>query len=511
MVQPGVVLAEAFRVERLLGEGAMGVVVAAMHVESDRMVALKFMLPQALAFPQARDRFMREGKILERFHGEHIPRVLDKGYLENGVPYFAMEFVDGIDLGKLVRQYGALSVQDAADYLIQAAIGLEEVHVAGVVHRDLKPGNLILTQRDDGSPLIKLLDFGLSKLLNEELDLSEPHVSHTQTTGTMGTPAYMSPEQARSAKYVDERADIWSLGAILFYLTTARLPFQASATAEAFAKLLYEEPMSAREVAPWIAPEIEDIITRCLRKESDARFQNTTEFIAALEPFGSGGRYRDAPTPRQTSVIIDGPRALDVHSVLQQRTAATFDSMAVALGKAVQPVNIVDFTTGPIPRTSDRKGTVLAVVVGMVVGACLIVLALLLLGGDSGEVDGQPNIEPAAADETSDTADADGSGAGASSENAGSEAGAATSGGDSAASASEASEGASDRTGDERAGEKGKASRSKAGRSRKKSSRRDRTGSSKSSDKPPDGADSGDGAKKPRRPPARRDPFGSIY
>ena len=359
----------------------MGVVVAAHHLELDCVVALKFMLPQALSFPQAAQRFMREGQVLQRFESENMTRVLDTGVLENGAPYFAMEYVDGLELSKLVRQYGALSINDSVDFVLQACKGVAEAHRCGVVHRDLKPGNLLLTQRPDGSTLIKVLDFGLSKLLSEEED-DEPSVSQTQTTGTMGTPAYMSPEQARSAKYVDERADVWSLGAILYHLLTASLPFPAQATAEAFAKLLYDEPVPLRETSPWVPAELEEIILRCLRKDPDERFQNVAEFVAALEPFAAGGAYYESPPAPQDSVIIDGPKDLDVPSVLQQRTTLSFDSMDVVVGNGMSPDLVVNLpTVEPRQKRTGKRTAILAAVAGMIVGGCLIAAAVLFLGG----------------------------------------------------------------------------------------------------------------------------------
>ncbi|MCG8421775.1 MAG: protein kinase [Proteobacteria bacterium] len=382
VVHPGVVLAGNYQVEQLLGEGGMGLVVAARRVTDDKLVALKCMLPQALAFPQALQRFMREGKVLARFAGENLIRLVDHGMLGNGAPYFAMEYVDGIDLSKLVRQYGALSVRNAVEFVLQACIGVAEAHRCGIVHRDLKPSNLLLTQRDDGSPLIKVLDFGLSKILAEEGN--EPSPSQTQTTGTMGTPAFMSPEQARSAKHVDERADVWSLGGILYYLLTAGLPFPAQATAEAFAKLLYEEPVPVRDAAPWVKPELEAVILRCLQKDVAKRQQSVDALVSDLEPFAGGDSAANRSMVAWSKVIIDGPEDLDVGLVLQQRTTMTFDSLELLAGPSITPADLpacAQPESRRKKRDDENRGSVMmAAVIGMIVGACIIGGAISFFG-----------------------------------------------------------------------------------------------------------------------------------
>jgi serine/threonine-protein kinase len=376
-VQPGAVLAGTYEVERLLGEGGMGVVVAARHLVREQTVALKFMLPMALSFPQAVERFLREAKVLSVLHSEHLASVLDVGVLDNGAPYFAMEYLDGLDLGKLVRQYGALSIADAVDFVLQACQGVAEAHDHGVVHRDLKPSNLLLAQRDDGAPLIKVLDFGLSKILSDSDEDSLPASTQTQTTGTMGTPAYMSPEQARSAKNVDLRSDIWSLGAILYHLVSARLPFPAQATAEAFAKLLYEEPVPLRDSAPWTPVALEGIILKCLQKDADQRYQSVAELSEDLRPFRSAGRADD-----DSHGTRHGPKKLDVSVVLQQRTLAAFEPMSLAFAGTLAQGQVA---LPPPRKPPSRRGrlALMAALGGILVGGGIIIGAALFAGRDA--------------------------------------------------------------------------------------------------------------------------------
>jgi eukaryotic-like serine/threonine-protein kinase len=378
-VQPGAVLAGTYEVQRLLGEGGMGVVVAARHLARDQIVALKFMLPMALAFPQAVERFLREAKVLSVLHSEHLATVLDVGVLDNGAPYFAMEYLDGVDLGKLVRQYGALSIADAVDFVVQACAGVAEAHDHNVVHRDLKPSNLLLAQRDDGAPLVKVLDFGLSKILAGNEEDSWPASTQTQTTGTMGTPAYMSPEQARSAKNVDLRSDIWSLGAILYHLLSARLPFPAQATAEAFAKLLYEAPVPLRESAPWVSVALEGIILKCLQKDADERYQCVAELVDDLRPFCSA---EDGSAGNEGIAVPHGPKKLDLSVVLQQRTMAAFEPLSLAFaGTLAQGQVDVRALAKPVSRT--RRLAIMTALGGILVGGGIVIGAAFFARHDA--------------------------------------------------------------------------------------------------------------------------------
>ncbi|HEX6765337.1 MAG TPA: serine/threonine-protein kinase, partial [Polyangiaceae bacterium] len=190
-VQPGDVLADKYRVERVLGVGGMGVVVSAHHVHLKQRVALKFLLPDLASNPNVVERFLREAQSASTIRSEHVVRVSDVGVLASGAPYMIMEHLEGSDLAKVLLERGRLPVTRAVDYVLQAMEALAEAHGAGIVHRDLKPSNLFLTERADGSPLIKVLDFGISKVTKSDGDASSR--SLTRTAGLMGSPLYMSP------------------------------------------------------------------------------------------------------------------------------------------------------------------------------------------------------------------------------------------------------------------------------------------------------------------------------
>jgi len=281
-VQPGQIIAAKYRVDRLLGEGAFGVVVAATHTQLGQRVALKFLQKDAARQPGVVERFLREAQAAVQIQSEHVARVIDVGTLDQGAPYMVMEFLQGRDLSQVLEAQGALPLQVALDYVLQASEALAEAHALGIVHRDLKPANLFLTARADGSPLVKVLDFGISKQL---LSPGRGHAeSLTRTHGMMGSPLYMAPEQGRSAKRVDARADIWSLGVILYELTTRQWPFFSENIAGLFGAISTAAPQPMSSVWPACPPAFEAVIQRCLEKEPSARFQSVAELAEALAP-----------------------------------------------------------------------------------------------------------------------------------------------------------------------------------------------------------------------------------
>ncbi|HVJ20233.1 MAG TPA: serine/threonine-protein kinase, partial [Polyangiaceae bacterium] len=213
-VREGDLLAGKYRVERVIGVGGMGVVVAARHLHLDVRVALKFLLPSLKQDGEIVARFLREGQAAARIKSEHVGRIMDVGSFDDGSPYLVMEYLEGRDLAAELASRGRLSVAEAVAHVLQALEALAEAHQSGIVHRDLKPSNLFLTRRADGSALIKVLDFGISKAAFGE----GGEAVLTRSQGIMGSPQYMSPEQIRSAKRVDQRSDIWSTGVILHEL-----------------------------------------------------------------------------------------------------------------------------------------------------------------------------------------------------------------------------------------------------------------------------------------------------
>jgi serine/threonine-protein kinase len=273
----GDVVAGKYEVTKILGVGGMGVVVAARHLELDKLVALKFMHDEAMKTGQTVERFLREARAAARLTNEHIGRVLDVGRLPDGVPYIVMEYLEGRDLHAVLMEHGAMEVADVCEYVLQACEAMAEAHAQGIIHRDLKPENLFLTTRHDGRPLIKVLDFGISK--------AQYAAGSTGTYTALGTPTHMAPEQVRSSRTVDARADIWSLGVILYQLLSNTLPFEADTVAETMVKVISDPPSSLADVRPGLPPTLVATVARCLEKERDRRFDNVAELAHELIPF----------------------------------------------------------------------------------------------------------------------------------------------------------------------------------------------------------------------------------
>jgi eukaryotic-like serine/threonine-protein kinase len=291
-VDEGEILAGKYRVERVLGMGGMGVVVAALHLALDERVAIKFLLPEALANAEAVARFAREARAAVKIKSQHVARVIDVGTLETGAPYMVMEFLKGQDLSNHLRESGALPVVDAVDFVLQACEALAEAHALGIVHRDLKPANLFLTTLADGSPCVKVLDFGISKVTNPSA--SGPDLGMTKTQTMMGSPLYMSPEQMASSRDVDGRADLWAIGTILYELLTGRVPFNADTMPQLCAMILQYPPPPPRSLRPEIPEGLVHVVLRCLEKDRTRRFANVAELAHALAPFGSRAASRSA-------------------------------------------------------------------------------------------------------------------------------------------------------------------------------------------------------------------------
>jgi eukaryotic-like serine/threonine-protein kinase len=280
-VVQGDLLAGKYRVERVLGRGGMGIVVAARHLQLDERVAIKLMLPEIAANGEAVARFIREARAAAKIKSEHVVRVFDVATLEDGQPYMVMEYLDGSDLGALLAAHGRLSVGEAIEYLAHVLDAIGEAHRLGIVHRDLKPSNLFLTRGRDGSPVVKVLDFGISKL-SGPLAADE---SVTRSSALLGSPLYMSPEQLVSSRDVDARSDIWALGVILFELLTGVRPFQAPSLPQACSLILQGYAPKIREQVAQVPEPLEAAISRCLEREPAARFANVSELATVLAPF----------------------------------------------------------------------------------------------------------------------------------------------------------------------------------------------------------------------------------
>jgi serine/threonine-protein kinase len=276
----GDVLVGKYRVERVLGSGGMGIVVAARHLRLEERVAIKFLHPDALTNGEAVARFEREARAAARIKSEHVARVSDVGTLDNGCPYMIMEYLEGEDLAQWVQQRGPLAIDQAVEFILQTCEAMAEAHGLGIVHRDLKPANLFCIRRPDGLLSIKVLDFGISKVTG-----FGPGLDMTHADAIMGSPLYMSPEQMLSARSVDARADIWSMGVILYELISGRAPFRGENLPEVCMSIASQPTPPLRGTLPETPASLDVVLAKCLQKDRKKRYSNVAELAVALAPF----------------------------------------------------------------------------------------------------------------------------------------------------------------------------------------------------------------------------------
>jgi hypothetical protein len=339
---PGYVIAGKYRVERVLGRGGMGLVLAAHDLQLERPVAIKVMLPGREHDSDGIQRFLREGRAAVKLTSDHVAKVFEVG-VDGDAPFLVMEYLDGSDLGAVLARQGKLGLAESADYVLQACEAIAEAHAAGVVHRDLKPQNLFLARRPNGRFVVKVLDFGISKVMR-----TDP-AQLTRSGAVLGTPLYMAPEQMRSARQADPRTDVWALGVVLYELVTGRPPFLGETIPELALRIAEEEPVGMRALLPDVPEGFERVVLRCMRKDPAKRYPTVDALVADLLPFGSA---RAPGSPHTT-----GPNAKPSHAstplgVAETLLAAPAASDGAARGRAVR-TGVSWGTTAN--ATADRK------------------------------------------------------------------------------------------------------------------------------------------------------------
>ncbi len=380
-----------YRIERVLGVGGMGVVLAAFdeHApEPNTRVAIKFLLPELANDRDTLSRFLKEGRAVIRMKSEHVARVFEvaettpeaaRKATKHAKPYIVMEYLDGSDLDEVLEARGTLSVEEAVDYVLQACDAIAEAHANQIVHRDLKPSNLFLASTRHG-PRVKVLDFGISKM--ERADSS---MTMTKTSTVMGSPLYMSPEQLRSAKHLDHRADIWAIGVILYELLSGKPPFVAETIAELGALVLSGQAPWLGDVRPDVPPGLAAIVATCLRREAADRFTNLADFADAIAVYGPASARADAariiatlggvPSQRAslasraslTRTLASPPSDTGHHGVAFAQTVPSDPAIATSSrGSAA-----AEARGEPRPtHASNRRGTL--VVVSSLIGVALV-------------------------------------------------------------------------------------------------------------------------------------------
>ena len=355
---PGDIIKGKYLVERVLGEGGMGVVLAARHLALGQRVAIKILRPSLYVAPEVVARFAREARAASTIESDHVARVTDVDTLDDGRPFMVMELLEGHDLS-VVRDSGrGLPVPVAVGYVLEACEAIGEAHRREIVHRDIKPANLFLATKGDGRARIKVLDFGISKVGGAET--ASPRVTNAGVL--LGSAEYMSPEQMMAARDVDARADIWALGVTLYELCTARLPFAGAGVPQVCALVLSSEPEPPSALVPGIPRGFDRVILRCLAKDRSKRYGSIAELARALAPYASASDDAGASlgsSPRLAAAEARTARALVVTADGTTRVVAALPrTSTVAIGMAAAVVlGLVAAGVAFVARSSPRRVT----------------------------------------------------------------------------------------------------------------------------------------------------------
>lgn len=350
---PGTLVTPQIRLERMLGEGGMGSVWVAEHQGLGTRVAVKFISEDLASQPDVRQRFTREARASARIKSPHVVQVFDTGLLEDRVPYIVMELLEGHDLRDRIRQLKRLPLAEVVTVVRQACKALTKAHAKGVIHRDIKPDNLFICD-PEGDPHIKVLDFGVAK--SDDTDLAM-----TSTGAVVGTPYYMSPEQLVSAKHVDVRADLWSLGVVAYHALTGQRPFEAETfpgLVLAIERGVYPAPFGRLGVG---SAELDAWIAKALHRDIEQRFKTAAEMASALEEAAGVPRAQHASfVDLASSAENDAPPAASYADTEVDAKAQTHSTMAQSVSD-----------TGAMAPPKSRRG--------LITGVAL--LALASLGG----------------------------------------------------------------------------------------------------------------------------------
>lgn len=384
-VKVGELIADKYRVVEILAAGGMGVVVAAEHVQLGQRYAVKFLLSDA-QHAQSVERFLREARAAACIESTRVCRVFDCGTLPDGSPYMVMEHLVGHDLGHELKTRGRLPVGETVDLLLQALEGIAEAHAVGIVHRDLKPSNLFLCQKPGRAREVKVLDFGISKLMATDESTEE---DLTATATMLGSPRYMSPEQVQNAKNVDARTDIWSLGVILYQLLDGKSPFAGTTMGETIGKVLLHVPPPIRETRSDVPDGIGQVIDRCLERDRERRYRNVAELALALAPFGTPASQ---PSVQRITALLVGGQLGAPAAALSPTPASPLPRPPPPEEELTRPIqrraatdDLTVGTVGPVTQAAaaefrpKRRGLVVAVGALALLGVGAV-LALALAG-----------------------------------------------------------------------------------------------------------------------------------
>jgi serine/threonine protein kinase len=381
---PGEVVLGRLRVLAPRGNGAMGVLFEAFDEARGHKVALKVLRPEIADLPGVALRMSREGLAMSLVDDPHLVRIYDVGRTELGLPFLSMEWLDGADLGKILAGAGRVPVPTAVRWIRQACEGLAQAHARGIVHRDVKPENLFLAAGPNGEPVLKVIDFGVSKV-------DGAAVSLTQTHASIGTPLYMSPEQIRALRDVDARADVWALGVVLFELLAGHPPFDGESAESVIAAIVTDAPKNLATVVD-VPAGLADVISRALAKDRSQRFATVQELAQALLPFESA-ELEPAPTlvtelppdfdfsrelGSPPTPLIDRPTAEPAPLVEALGSARALPFAAAPSAVASEKAPVSQARAAPVPAsTPSKRGVVFAAAGLLLAGAVVSILIVL--------------------------------------------------------------------------------------------------------------------------------------
>jgi eukaryotic-like serine/threonine-protein kinase len=356
------VVADRYKILRKLGEGGMGAVYLAEHVVIEKKFALKVLAPELARRPDLVARFLQEARSASRIAHENVIDISDFGQSPDGLVFISMEFLDGKDLGEMVRKQGAMEWGQAREIVLQICRALRAAHDKGIVHRDMKPENIFLIHREGQPHFVKILDFGIAKVMG--LDPNGPRL--TRTGMIFGTPEYMAPEQAEG-KDTDHRADIYAVGCILYHLMTGQTPFVAESFMTMLTKHLMEDPVppSMRRPDLPISPEMDALVLKSLEKDREKRWQSMAELLEAVSACPIPENVPKQPAKGQT-IAMGGAHAQAAIRPVIRATSAAQETKKLSRKVIDAAVSSADLETSPA-RSSSKK-TVVLVGVGVAIG-----------------------------------------------------------------------------------------------------------------------------------------------